>query len=142
MTLKEIFDALNTIALRQPNINQYIKSGDIYDLNNDRNAKFSVFCATQAVHTQNFDEGTMVYNWYLFVADRLKSDSSNKIDVQSTAIQTLSNILKTFADEYADEATITEASYDVFTERFSELAAGGYATVAITVDDNNCLETY
>lgn len=142
MTLKEIFDALNAIAMRQPNINQYEKSGDVYDLNSDRNAKFGVFCATQAVHTHNFEDGTITYNWYLFVIDRLKSDSSNKIDVQSTAIQSLSNILKTFANEYEDDATITDASYDVFTERFTELCAGAYATVAITVDDNNCLELF
>ena len=43
MNLKETIDKLNSIDISQPNVNDYVKSGNIYDLSENRNANFSVF---------------------------------------------------------------------------------------------------
>lgn len=140
MTLKEIFDGLNDIAVSQPDINDIVKSGNIYDLNSEREAKYSVFCATQGTHSYDFTNGYNTFNFILYYVDRLQSDGDNKIEVQSTAIETLKNIIRTFSNKY--DVDITTASFEVFTESFSSLCAGAYATISIEVDDENCLEEF
>lgn len=140
MTLKEIFDGLNEIAASQPDINDIVKSGNIYDLNSEREAKYSVFCATQGTHSYDFTNGYNTFNFILYYVDRLQSDGDNKIEVQSTAIETLKNIIRTFSNKY--DVDITTASFEVFTESFSSLCAGAYATIPIEVDDENCLEVF
>lgn len=140
MTLKEIFDSLNDIAVSQPDINDVVKSGNIYDLNSEREAKYSVFCATQGTHSYDFTNGYNTFNFILYYVDRLQSDGDNKIEVQSTAIETLKNIIRTFSNKY--DVDITTASFEVFTESFSSLCAGAYTTISIEVDDENCLEEF
>lgn len=143
MTLKEIFNALNQIALQQPLVNSVIESGDIYDVNEKADVEFSVFCAVQQTHTLNKDENVMNYQFVLYYVDRLTNDGSNKIDAQSTGIQVLTNIIKTFENEYGDEVEIADAvNYEVFTESFKQLCAGAYATVIIQADIWPCVETY
>ena len=140
MTYQEIVTAFNNISLTQPNVNQYIKSGNIYDLSSDRNAKFSVFCVTPGTHTTNLREGYTTYNLFLYFVDRLKSDESNKLVVQSTALETLKNIIRVFVSTYDVECDTVD--FEVFTERFSEVCAGAYATISITSYEENCLEEF
>lgn len=140
MTLKEVFDSLNTIALSQPDINGIVKSGNIYDLNEDRNAKYSVFCVTQGTHSYDFINGFNSFNFILYYVDRLQSDGDNKVEIQSTAIETLKNIIRVFSKE--NDVDIASASFEVFTQSFSSLCAGAYATISIEVDDDNCLEVF
>lgn len=142
MTLSEIIKLLNEVASEQPSVGECIKSGDIYTLSEERNAKFGVFCATQGQHVLNPGENTITYVFTLYYVDRLQSDGDNKIEIQSTGISTLSNIIRTVQEEYEDWV-FDNIYFDVFTERFSELCAGVYATVRITVDDiYNCAEIY
>ena len=140
MTLQEIINGFNEISVKQPNIHQYIKSGNIYDLSTERNAKFSVFCVTQGTHTSNIVNGYTTYNLFLYYVDRLKSDGSNKIEIQSVALETLKNIIRTFRNKY--DADIDTADFEVFTERFSELCGGAYATISIISYEDNCTEYY
>lgn len=140
MTLIEIINGFNEIAQKQPAIKGVIKSGNIYDLSENRNAKFSTFCVTQGTHSTNIVEGYTTYNLFLYYVDRLKSDESNKLEIQSTGMEVLKNVLRTFSRNYDTE--ITTSDFQVFTERFSELCAGVYATVSIIAYEDNCLEDY
>lgn len=140
MTLLEIINALNDISIKQPNIYEYIKSGNVYDLNSDRNAKFGVFCCTQGTHTSNVVEGYTTYNLFIYYIDRLKSDDSNKLEIQSVGIETLKNIVRVLSNKYDIE--VSEINFEVFTERFSELCAGAYGTLSIISYEDNCLEEY
>lgn len=140
MTLKQLTDALNTIALEQPAINTAVKSGNIYDLNEMRNARFGVFCATQQTHNYDVETAEMEYRFWLYYVDRLKSNESNKIDAQSTAIQVINNILRTLEKEY--DVEVTDVVYTPFTESFSEMCAGQYASVTISVYDEGCVDEY
>lgn len=140
MNLKETIEALNTIALEQPAVNQVIKSGNIYDLNEDRNVRFGVFCATQQVHQYDFNAGQNTFNFFLYYVDRLKSDESNKIEIQSTGIEVLKNIIRTFIGEY--DVDIDAADFTVFTQSFSEMCAGVYTNISVAVDDDGCVEVF
>ena len=140
MNLKEIIDGFNEIAMKQPLINEYIKSGNIYDLSKERTARPGIFCVTQGTHSTNIVEGYSTYNLFLYYVDRLKSDESNQIEIQSVGIETLKNILRVFARDF--DVEITQADFDVFTERFTELCAGVYCTVSLTAYEENCLEEF
>ena len=140
MTLAEVIKALEGIAIMQPGVNKIISSGDIYDLNEDRDAKYAVFCATQGTHSYNYETGENTYNFTLFYVDRLSSDESNKIDIQSTALEVLKNILRTFSQEY--DEVIPTSDFEVFTERFAAHCAGAYTTVSINTFDNNCIDIF
>ena len=140
MTLKQVIDKFNEIALKQPTISTIIPGGDIYELNKDRNVKYGVFCATQGTHTADLDNGNTTYNFFLYYVDRLKSDESNKIEIQSTALETLKNILHTFIQETDSE--LSKCDFQVFTESFAAVCAGAYATISIIVEDNNCIEKF
>jgi len=140
MNLKNVIDGLNSIAMEQPEINQYIESGNIYDLNSDRDARFSIFCVTQGTHSYDFENGLNNFNLILYYVDRLKSDQSNKIEIQSTGIEVLKNILRTFSHNF--DVEFSSVDFEVFTQSFSEMCAGCYSTISIQVNDNNCLEIF
>ena len=140
MNLKEVIDSLNSIALSQPDINSYVKSGNIYDLNENRDAKYSVFCVTQGTHSYDFEGGFNTFNFILYYVDRLQSDADNKIEIQSTALESLKNIIRVFRKE--NDIELSTASFEVFTESFSALCAGAYATISVIVYDDNCTEQY
>lgn len=137
MTLKQLIDALNAIAMEQPAIRTALEKGNIYELNSKRDARFGVFCATQQTHEYNLETAQMDYRFWLYYVDRLKSNESNKIDAQSTAIQVINNILRTLEKEY--DVEVSDIVYTPFTESFSEMCAGQYASVTISVDDDGCV---
>lgn len=142
MNLKDIVEALNSIALKQPAINEIIKSGNVYDLNENRNANFSVFCAVQRTHNYDLSNGRNTYNFFLYYIDRLQSDESNKIDIQSTGIEVLKNICRTFSLEYEDDCEINNVDFEVFSQSFAQLCAGAYATISINCFDENCVDIF
>ena len=136
MTLKQIKDGLDEIALRQPSVNTVIEDGNIYTLNEMRNVRFGVYCTTQREHTYNVETSRMQFNFFLYYCDRLKSNEENKIEAQSTGIQTINNILRVFQDKY--DVDVSEVTYTPFTESFSEMTCGVYASVTITAYDDGC----
>ena len=141
MTLKEIFDGLNEIAKKQPSIHEIINNGNIYTLNEEGTFKFGVFCAVQDVHQFDVEKSSINYRFFLYYVDRLKSDQSNKIDVQSTAINVLKNIIGTFLEKY-DVDLAAQVDFTPFTQSFRQLCAGAYAAVSFKVYDDNCVDDF
>lgn len=130
MTLLETTKLINYVAASQPNINTVIESGDIFDLNKENfEVDYSAFCATQRTHT--ITDEFINFNFVLYYVDRLTLDLSNKIEVQSTAIETLNNIRKTLYDMFLD-TTLTVGDIETFTQRFTAECAGAYMYVTIT----------
>lgn len=140
MTLKEVLDKLNEIAIKQPEINEIIDDGNIYHLNEKRNAKYAVFCAVQNIHTADLENATNTFQFWLYYVDRLTSDKDNKIEVQSTAIECLKNILRTFSKE--TDAEYAGLEFHMFTDSFDGLCAGAYASIGIITDDDGCTEIF
>lgn len=139
MTLYQIVNTLKNIALTQPNIRTAM-DGDVFDaMNANPSVKYGVFHVTQTTHTEDdqFDN----YGLNLFVMDRLEDDDANRLQIQSTAKQQLSNIINTFCETFdAEHETI---NYQMFTQRFKDLTAGAWATVTFQVlKDYSCAEGF
>jgi len=135
MTLLETINLLNWIAKNQPNVNGIVESGDIFDLNKDEyQQKYSAFCVTQNTH--NVGEEFTTYSFTLFYVDRLTLDKSNKLEIQSTAVQFFGNLIKTIMQKF-DNLNWTNGDVTTFTEKFSAECAGAYMTCSITTPNNS-----
>lgn len=131
MTLYDIIQAFEAIALDQPTIQMVVKD-DIYSLNDHPEAKYGVFGYTQGQHSVNSD--MMTYALTLFYVDRLTETGDNRLFIQSVGMDTLANILAIIAEEYPVE--VASSTFDSFTERFSDECAGVMASVTITTPRN------
>lgn len=130
MTLQETIKTLEYIAIYQPNLNSIVESGDIFDLSKEEyEQKYSAFCVTQNTHSIGIDFST--YSFTLFYVDRLTLDKSNKIEIQSTAVQFFQNFLKTIMDKIPD-LNVETGDVTTFTERFSAECAGAYMRLNVT----------
>lgn len=139
MTIYEIIDVLQKIALTQPNVRS-VGEGDIYEtLNAEGSTKYAYFFITQNKHTQTEDVDR--YGLNVFYIDRLEDDKGNKLQVQSIGKEVLTNVFKTFARDF--DAEFDGAEFQPFTERFSDYCAGVYATVTFEVmRDTSCPDYY
>lgn len=139
MTIQEIINILQKIALTQPNVSS-VGEGDIYDtLNTEASTRYAYFFITQNRHQQT--EVTDRYSLNIFYIDRLTDDKSNKLQIQSIGKEVLGNVFNTFCEDFDIEVPTIE--YQVFTERFSDYCAGVYATVAFEVmREGSCADYY
>lgn len=132
MTLLETVKLIEYIASRQPNINTVVETDDIYELNTDNyQVRYSAFCLQQQRHVSNI-EGFTTFNFNAYYVDRLTEDKSNKIEIQSTGITLLQNIINILNDRiWISDVTVSE--FVTFTERFTAECAGVYCTISVTV---------
>jgi hypothetical protein len=124
---------MEVIASRQPSIKMIVEN-DIFRLNARADARYGVFAFVQGEHSTAIDTNVITYAFTLFYVDRLKNDRSNQIEIQSTGIQTLDNILRTI-----DEAGIyaeTGYSFQVFNQRFVDDCARVMCRVSLSVPLN------
>ena len=135
MTLYKLVQDVCNLGKAQPNVN-FVTQGDIYQLNHNQDVDYPAFVVTQGTHTgSDYDEEQFTLT--LFAVDRLVSDKSNEIDVQSWANSVLLSVIKNIGDFYI--GTVQSGfKIQTFTEKFDSLCAGAYVTVAINVDINDC----
>lgn len=137
MTLQQIIEKIWEKAENQPNVHQIVKTNNIYDLNVP-DVEYAAFCVVQQQHIQSGD--WMYFNFYLYYADRLRSDKSNVIQVQSNALSSLKNIIAGLTDEGLDVGQIT---YTPFQMKFDAETAGMYASISVGVPlESICEEKY
>lgn len=139
MTLKNVVDIIEHVSMKQPNIRQFAE-GSVYDINKNPSNKYCNIVLTQREHTET--EQTFIFNFIIFYVDRLRDNlESNRLQIQSAGISTLSNIFRTLEQEYDFE--ITNKTYTTYTERFTDECSGAYANVRIEVyKDMLCPELY
>ena len=140
MTLLNVIDTIKMFALKHPNINSAYE-GNIYDIMNaNPQQKYASVVLTQQSHTQ--DDMYDHYGFNIFYIDRLVDDlEENRLQIQSTGKNMLSNIIKAFCEEF--DAECDNISYQTFTERFVDECAGVYCTITIDmVKDIYCTEKY
>ena len=135
MTLYKLVQDVCNLGKAQPNVN-FVTQGDIYQLNHNQDVDYPAFVVTQGTHTgSDYDEEQFTLT--LFAVDRLVSDKSNEIDVQSWANSVLLSVIKNIGDFYI--GTVQPGfKIQTFTEKFDSLCAGAYVTLAINVDINDC----
>lgn len=138
MNLAQLVERLKAVALAQPSIRTVVEN-DVFRLNAMASVKYGVFAFTQGQHRANIDTGVTTFVFLLFYVDRLTEDSTNEVEVQSVGIETLTNIIQTLADEFG----VSTWTINTFNQRFADLCAGAYATVAVDVPfDYTCSDDY
>ena len=135
MTLYKLVQDVCNLGKSSPNVN-FVTQGDIYQLNHNQDVEYPVFVVTQGTHTgSDYDEEQFTLT--LFAVDRLVSDKSNEIDVQSWANSVLLDVIKKIGDFYI--GTVQSGfKIQTFTEKFDSLCAGAYVTLAINVENMDC----
>lgn len=140
MTLEQTIRIIEQVAKAQPAIKTIVEN-DIYRLNSLPDVKYGVFAFLQNQHSADIDSDLMTYNFTLFYVDRLTADKGNQINVQSTGVAVLNNIIRTLADNFGILAT-GGYSFQPFNQRFTDECAGVYTNVALQVEiDGICEET-
>lgn len=137
--LQSLVEKIKQVAQSVPSINT-VSTENVYDaMNGNRQVKYASFIISQGTH--RYLENQTWYNFNLIYIDRLVDNlESNKIEVQSTAIEVLKNIIKEVCGE--EDIDRTEVALDTFTERWNDLTAGAFANVSFVVMDDDCYETY
>lgn len=136
MKLKQLVKIIEQICLTMPNVRTFI-CGDVYELNSLLESEYSAMVLSQNTHTVDLEEGVENFSFHLFYVDRLTSDDSNRLDIQSEGNDALITVLGKL-----DELGIVSRnlSINTFKERFSSSCSGAFASFNITLDINDCLD--
>ena len=129
MTLAQLIRLFEGIAKEQPSINMIVQQ-DVFRINSAPSLKYGVFAWTQGQHSGSIN-GMQSYSFSLFYVDRLKEDLSNQIEIQSVGCDTISNILRTLAEEY--DVDVASYTMQTFNQRFTDECAGVFCNVALSV---------
>ena len=140
MTLYELIENIKNLGKSEPNVS-FVTQGDIYELNHQQDIYYPAFVVTQGTHFGSAENGVENYGLTLFLVDRLTSDKSNELDVQSWADTGLKNIISRIEEH---NLGVIQGQYTVqtFTEKFDSLCAGAYVSLNIQVQvlECNCCE--
>lgn len=140
MTLEQVIRVIEQVAQSQPAVNTIIEN-DIYKLNALPSVKYGVFAFLQGQHSAAVEDDTVTYSFTLFYVDRLTADKGNQINVQSTGVQVLNNIIRALSERniWADGVY----TFQPFNQRFADECAGVYVNVSFNVEfDGICAEDY
>ena len=140
MTLYELIENIKNLGKSEPNVS-FVTQGDIYELNHQQDIDYPAFVVTQGTHFGSAENGVENYGLTLFLVDRLTSDKSNELDVQSWADTGLKNIISRIEEH---NLGVIQGQYTVqtFKEKFDSLCAGAYVSLNIQVQvlECNCCE--
>ena len=131
MTLFQVINILEQIALIQPNI-RTVSDGSIYEsLNTNPNIEYDVFHVSQTTH--RIEDDIDYYGFNLFYVSRLDDTmENNRLAIQSLAKESLTNIIRVFCEDYgAIEMPILR--FYPFTQRFVDEYAGMYVSIEIGI---------
>lgn len=135
MTLRELYNLLEGIALQVPDIRVTVEN-DILKVNEMRDVKYGIFGITQNTHTT--DQDSIRFSLNLFYIDRLVNSQDNEVQIQSHAIEILRQILLKAAEE--GMIAVTDIQFTAFTQRFQDLCAGAWALAYFTCPLSDCYE--
>jgi len=140
MTLVQTIKAIEYVALRQPSVNLVVRN-DVFRINEKPDARYGIFSWTQGQHNTSSDSDYMNFTFTFFYVDRLTSNHSNEVEIQSTGIQTLNNILRSLEDY--NVFTNTTYTFQTFNQRFTDECAGVFCNVTLSVPmDGICPEFF
>lgn len=140
MTLLELTDAIEDLALSSPIIHYADSGADVYDLNNRTVVDYpAVYIMPDGVHT--ITQNTTQYHLTIFYIDRLVADKTNAEQIFSTGIRVLSNLVRGIRDidgvlTIGDTATI-QNFINTEQEKLSDMCAGAYIITTVTVSNDS-----
>lgn len=123
----------------QPPIGSIVRN-DVFRINASPAVRYGAFAWLQGEHTTSADGNLMQWAFTFFYVDRLTSDKGNEVQIQSTGIEVLQNILAAleglgiFAGEY---------SFQTFNQRFTDECAGVFCRVTLeTAKEGMCAQAW
>lgn len=128
MNYYNLLRTLKSLSNTHSLVNDY-GEGDVYEYMNSGMHKYP--CVFMTMQNITSDSESTNYNFTLFYIDRLISDGSNKINVQSIGVQVIKQILSKLFDIYP-EIEISSTEYTPFTEKFADDCAGGFCQISLT----------
>ena len=141
MTLRDLLRELGQMAKAQKLVNYSAAGSSLGELNPLSVDWYPLFFAIPS-GTHTVMENTTRFDLTLYYIDRLLEDNSNTIDIFSTSIENLKNILRG-AKELPGVVNV-EDTYTIrnfMPEKQDDRVAGAYAQVRITVaNDYICFE--
>lgn len=141
MRLIELVTIMKDAAMRQPAVRTVIDN-DVLRINALPAVRYGVFAWQQGEHRRSAGGDFVRYAFTVFYIDRLTENRSNEVEVQSTGIEVLENIIRTVEDAVAGGARQT-VSFVTFNQRFEDECAGAYARIDFTVKaDGTCEQPY
>lgn len=140
MTLKQLLKEIGELAINQKCCN-YSCCGTSIDELNPIQVDYYPVLFTSPTGNHRVRENTTQYNITLYWIERLLEDNSNDVDIFSTAIEQLKNIIIGIR-EIAGVVDV-DFNYDIrnftTTEKMNDRLAGAYATIVIeAVNETLC----
>ena len=132
MTYFELISRLLGSAAEELNIN-YCGYGDIYKLNSIPAIEYSVFYITP--NTFNVEEDTITYSLNLYYIDRWDETDNNQLEIQSSGILALQNIINRFNTDYVNVEISYPLVFTPFYQRFKDICAGVFVRINVRVDN-------
>lgn len=133
MTLRGLYDRLESVALSIPDIRSVVEN-DVLRLNEMRDIKYGVFAIQQERHTSNDVQAEFTLD--LYCIDRLVNSGENEVGIQSHAI----DVLRAILNKIGEDMEVYGISYLPFTYRFQDLCAGAMATATFVIPLSECNE--
>lgn len=133
MTYLELVNTIKNILGLQLNV--HTVTDTFTDLNRE-DTKYSAMVLQTREHQRNGD--FMTYNFWLGYVDRLVDGDYNELEIQSTGIQILNNVINILSQK-VDNAGVSGGTFVPFNQRFLARTAGVYCNLSITVPVENCV---
>lgn len=111
--------------------------GDVYVNWNSLHIQYGSFNA--ALNYVEYEDNIARCYLTLYYADRLKNDSSNIYEVQTTGFNAIRNVISHLVDNYELEGVDALRIYP-FSQKFADILAGAYADVTVYMPIDNCID--
>jgi hypothetical protein len=136
-TINNIFDLFKTIAQEHYQINSFVY-GDITELDNYDNINYPVLIV--APITTIVNENTLNHTYRIAIADLVKKDENNQVEVWSDTQQILTDIAKVFRYDSDLFSLIGEPILTPFKERWNDDVSGwqGDFEIEFNFDNSEC----
>ena len=133
MTLQSLLYKISEIGIKQKVIQYAAAGADVYAALNDTTIKDYPILFASPTGNHTVAENVTRYSITLYYFDRLLSDNSNDVNVMSTAIEQLKNMVKWIKtiEGVVDVSEEYEIRHFSDTESFNDAVGGAWATIQI-----------
>lgn len=141
MTLNSLIHSIGLIGINDKLVNWAGGGPSVYQAANALTVKDYPFLFCSPTGTHRVEENWTTYNVTIFYVSRLLEDNSNEMDIQSTAVEVLKNIVKKISNIEGVVAVADEYTINVFVEyeKFTDRTTGAFCQLDISIlNDTTC----
>lgn len=140
MTLESLITAIGELAINEKLVHFAGAGGSIYEINDLTIRDYPlIYISPTGVH--RVEDNITYYALTLFYIDRLTEDNSNGINIHSTGIEVLRNLILKIPDIEGVTDTASDYTVQLFveTERMKDRCNGAFATIEVgAINDIIC----